>query len=106
MTHLDAPGRARLLEVASDVDTGLTWAAGIMPEPVIVRPLVTVPNVIGMSTGRAAGTLGVSGLYNSVDNLNCGSTISQGRTVVESPPPGSLVAAATRVSIQISCSSS
>jgi HAAS/PASTA domain len=66
--------------------------------------LVVVPNVVGMGPARAAGILQEAGLYNSIDDLSCGRSISRGHTVAESPPPGSRVASATRISIQVACS--
>ena len=64
---------------------------------------VVVPNVVGMGPAQAAGILQEAGLYNSIDDLNCGRSISRGHTVAESPPPGSRVASATRISIQVAC---
>jgi|SRR5579872_2230603 len=66
--------------------------------------LVTVPNLIGMTVAAAAGDLQASGLYNSIDNLNCGRDVGKGLVAAESPPPGSTVDRGTRISLQVSCS--
>jgi hypothetical protein len=72
------------------------------PGPPLIA-VVVVPNVVGVSPAEAAATLEAAGLYNSIDNLDCSTKIGSGKTVSESPVPGSQVARGTRISIQVAC---
>ncbi len=78
----------------------ITLAVSIGPT---AGAVVVVPNVVGMSLPEASAALQAVGLYNSVDNLNCSTGISGGKTVSQAPVPGSQVARGTRISVQVGC---
>ena len=71
-----------------------------LPQP---GPYV-VPSVVGLTSLQAVGELQSAGLTNSIDNLDCPGSISEGRVVGQNPPAGFRAASDSRVNLRISCS--
>jgi hypothetical protein len=64
---------------------------------------IVVPNTIGLQTAQAASVLQSADITNSIDNVDCGSSIAAGHVVGQAPPAGSHVAPGSRINLRIEC---
>ena len=110
-------GASGYLAVASDPSTGVSWATASSPSASLVRlvpctaastssnpcpsALVTVPDLVGMSTPKATATLSALGLSAAVVNA-ASSSVPAGTVVATSPVSGTVVSSGTTVTIRIS----
>ena len=67
---------------------------------------IVVPNVIGLTTARAAGVLQSAGLTNSIDDVNCHGSVSRGTVAGQSPAADFRAAPESRINLRIVCSAS
>ncbi len=64
---------------------------------------IVVPNVLGLTILNAVGELQAVGLTNSIDDLNCHSSVGRGYVVGQSPTKGFRAAPDSRINLRVSC---
>ena len=93
-------GSSTATTIPAATPTATTAPASSTP-PTTAVTTVTVPNVIGMSRADAISTLAHAGLDADEESLNLGN-VQPGYVVAQAPPPESVLAPGSKVSITVS----